>query len=202
MDIHPARTGPIQEEGKAKTNDNQEKLEATIGELPRGNEGRNNLHLDQAEDSMKYRVENTRVSLDHRTQGTQAEMGTKDRSRYRAARTLGQVTDDSLEELEICRREFKVPLGEVEARDAREFSEYSITETLAERGSYRRTGIGAGVAQTLKFDGLNSWIVSRRQFEIMAKHNGWTPSDNFAYLIVTLNEPPAHSLHSVYCGDL
>jgi hypothetical protein len=52
------------------------------------------------------------------------------------------------------------------------------------------------LVQTPEFDGLTSWAVFQRQFEIMMEHNGWTLGDKAAYLIATLNEPTAHILHS------
>jgi hypothetical protein len=58
-------------------------------------------------------------------------------------------------------------------------------------------GTGAGVAQTHKFEGSNSWAVFGRQFETMTEDNGWTPGDKAAYLIAALNEPAAHTVHSV-----
>jgi hypothetical protein len=39
--------------------------------------------------------------------------------------------------------------------------------------------------------------VFRRQFETIVEHNGWTPADKTAYLIVVLNEPTANILHSI-----
>jgi hypothetical protein len=120
------------------------------------------------------------MSLDHRTQGTQAKI--------EAAKTLVdttwrgleakivEVTDDFLEGLETARLEFKMQLAEVEAQDAREFNEYSTTKPWAECESYQRTGTAAGMAQTPKFDGSTLWAVFRQQLKTMAEHNGWTPA--------------------------
>lgn len=56
------------------------------------------------------------------------------------------------------------------------------------------------MAQTPKFNGSTSWAAFRQQFETMAEHYGWTPSDKHAYLIAFLNEPAKHILHSVLTG--
>jgi hypothetical protein len=55
-------------------------------------------------------------------------------------------------------------------------------------------------AQMPKLDGSISWAVIRRQFEIMAEHNGWKADDKTPYLIAALNNPAAHILHSVPTG--
>lgn len=91
-------------------------------------------------------------------------------------------------------------LEEAEARDALKLSKCYTAESRAERGSCRRMGTGAGVAQTPKFDGFTSWAVFRRQFQTVEEHNGWTSDDKVAHLIAALNEPAAHILHSVPIG--
>jgi hypothetical protein len=131
---------------KAKTNTNQERTEATIGcGLEEMRFAMSSIWAEM-EKSMKHRVDDVLVSLDHRTRGTQAEIGTTktlvDTAQLGLDAKVVEVTDDFFLGLETGRREFKIPLVEVEARDAHEFSEYSTTETLAECGSYQRTEIG------------------------------------------------------------
>lgn len=65
-------------------------------------------------------------------------------------------------------------LEEAEAWDSLKLSKYYTAESRAERESCQRTGTGAGVVQTPKFDGFTSWTVFRRQFQIVAEHNGCT----------------------------
>jgi hypothetical protein len=84
-------------------------------------------------------------------------------------------------------------LAKVKAQDACEFSEYSTTKAWAEHGSYQRMETGAGVAQTPKFDGLNSWAILWHQYDTRVEHKGWTPGDKAAYLIAALNMLAAHS---------
>lgn len=83
----------------------------------------------QLKESMKYPVEAILVSIDHRTQGTQAK--------------IAEVTDDFLETLETARHEFKRLLVEEEAWGTGKFSEYPITDAQVKRGSCQRTGTGA-----------------------------------------------------------
>jgi hypothetical protein len=65
------------QEVKAKTYKNQEKLEATVGRGQEEMRATISFIRAELEDSMKHRVEDAPVSLDERTQGTQAEVGTR-----------------------------------------------------------------------------------------------------------------------------
>jgi hypothetical protein len=76
---------------------------------------------------MTCRVENVLVSLDHRTQGVQGEIGsttTLIATTWRGLNAkIAEVTCDFLEELEITTREFKADLEAVEALGAHQSSE-------------------------------------------------------------------------------
>jgi hypothetical protein len=56
-------------------------------------------------------------------------------------------------------REFKTFIAQVEARGAREFSEYSTTEARVERESCQKMELVAGVMRNTKFDRSTLWAM-------------------------------------------
>jgi hypothetical protein len=56
-------------------------------------------------------------------------------------------------------------------------------EARAEHCSCQGTVTGSGVTQTPKSARSTPWTPFRRQFETMARHNGWTPCCKATYLI-------------------
>jgi hypothetical protein len=91
MDIRQTRTGSIQEEMIVEIDIRQENVEAAIGSSQEEIRAAIGSIQARLEISMKHRVEDVLMSIDHRTHGTQAEIrGNKDPSRYHAERTRDQ----------------------------------------------------------------------------------------------------------------
>jgi hypothetical protein len=132
---------------EAKMNNYQEKMEAAIVSGQEKMRAVISSIWGELKESMKYRVEAILVSLNHRTQGTQAKIGaTKtliDTMRRGLKAKIAEVTDNFLETLETSRREFKMLLVEVEAWGVSKFSEYPVTDAQAKQGSCQRTGTRA-----------------------------------------------------------
>jgi hypothetical protein len=72
-----------------------------------------------------------------------------------------------------------------------------LVEARAQHGSCRRTETSACTAEAPKFDGSASWAMFQQQFKAMVRYNYWIPSEKVTFLIATLNEPAAHTLHVI-----
>jgi hypothetical protein len=132
---------------EAKVNDYQEKMEAAIVSGQEEMRAAINSIWGELKESIKYWVEAILVSLDHRTQGTQAKIEatkTLTVTMWQGLKAkIAEVTDDFLKTLETARREFKTQLVEVNAWGTGNFSEYLITDAQAEHRSCQRTETGA-----------------------------------------------------------
>jgi hypothetical protein len=67
-------------------------------------------------------------------------------------------------------------------------------------GHARGTGNGTCAATPSKFEGTTSWSVFRHVFETVAEHNGWTPKEEFKYLITALEGRATDVLHGIPKG--
>jgi BMFP domain-containing protein YqiC len=105
-DIHQARTEATEEGMKAKINKNQEKMETAIESLEEEMRASICSIRAELEQTVQHRVEDVLVSLDDRTQGTQAEVEAKkavvDTTRRGLESKVAGVTDDILEGLGKC----------------------------------------------------------------------------------------------------
>jgi hypothetical protein len=67
-------------------------------------------------------------------------------------------------------------------------TQLKLVEARSELGPYQRTG--ACAAKLLEFDRTTSLAVFRRQFEIIAEHNCWTPGERATCLPPCRAGPP------------
>jgi hypothetical protein len=212
---------------KEETKTGREEMKATVSVIQEKMGTMTSSISSKLERALKHHRKDVHVCVDPRTLGFRKELDKKfeetqvDLETVKTTRTksLLETTADTRKDLheklglmiqietqttrtlvKDTRGELRMQLEQVEARDACKFSRYYTAEARSELGSCQRTGTGAGVAQTPKFDGLTSWAMFRPQFQTVAEHNGWTSYDKAAYLIAALDEPAAHIPHSVPIG--